>query len=45
LDSTEKLALYLEDPNHVKFVEEVIKPNIAERLALDYEMEPGKRTR
>ena len=45
LDSTEKLALYQEDPNHVKFVEEVIKPNIAERLALDYEMEPGKRTR
>jgi len=41
----EKLALYLEDPNHVKFAEEVIKPNIAERLALDYEMEPGKKTR
>jgi hypothetical protein len=45
LDSPEKLTLYLEDPNHVKFVEEVIKPNIAERLALDYEMEPGKRKR
>ena len=45
LDSTEKLTLYLEDPNHVKFVEEVIKPNTAERLALDYEMEPGKKTR
>jgi hypothetical protein len=45
LDSAEKLALYREDPNHVKFVEEVIKPNIAERLALDYEMEPGKRAR
>jgi hypothetical protein len=45
LDSTEKLALYAEDPNHMKFVEEVIKPNIAERLALDYEMEPGKRAR
>jgi hypothetical protein len=45
LDSTEKLALYRDDPNHVKFVEEVIKPNIAERLALDYEMEPGKKAR
>ena len=45
LDSMEKLALYAEDPHHVKFVEEVIKPNIAERLALDYEMEPGKRAR
>jgi hypothetical protein len=45
LDSMERLALYAEDPNHVKFGEEVIKPNIAERLALDYEMEPGKRAR
>lgn len=45
LDSAEKLALYAEDPNHVKFVEEVIKPNITERLALDYEMEPGKKLR
>jgi hypothetical protein len=45
LDSTEKLALYLEDPNHVKFVEEVIKPNITERLSLDYEMEPGRKAR
>lgn len=45
LDSAEKLVLYAEDPNHVKFVEEVIKPNITERLALDYEMEPGKKLR
>ena len=45
LDSMDKLPLYLEDPNHVKFVEEVIKPNIAERLSLDYEMEPGKKAR
>jgi stress responsive alpha/beta barrel protein len=45
VDSTEKLALYSEDPNHVKFVEEVIKPNITERLALDYEMEPGRKLR
>ena len=45
LDSAEKIVLYLEDPNHVKFVEDVIKPNITERLSLDYEMEPGKKTR
>ncbi|MFZ0710077.1 MAG: Dabb family protein [Terrimicrobiaceae bacterium] len=45
LDSIDKLPLYLEDPNHVKFVEEVIKPNIAERLSLDYEMEPGRKAR
>ena len=45
LDSIEKLPLYREDPHHVKFVEEVIKPNITERLALDYAMEPGTKTR
>ncbi len=45
LDSADKLPLYLEDPNHVKFVEEVIKPNITERLALDYQMEPGRKAR
>lgn len=45
IESTEKLALYANDPIHVKFVEEVIKPNVAERLALDYEMEPGKDVR
>ena len=45
LDSIDKLPLYLENPNHVKFVEEVIKPNIAERLSLDYEMEPGRKAR
>jgi hypothetical protein len=45
LDSIEKLPLYREDPHHVKFVEEVIKPNIEERLALDYAMEPGTKAR
>ncbi|MEI8341671.1 MAG: Dabb family protein [Verrucomicrobiota bacterium] len=41
-ESMDKLALYRDDPIHVKFVEETLKPNISERLALDYEMEPGK---
>ena len=45
IESTEKLALYMTDPNHIKFVETVIKPNITERLALDYETEPGKDIR
>jgi len=45
VENTEKLALYLADANHVKFVEQVIRPNITERLALDYEMEPGKDVR
>jgi len=41
-ESMDKLALYRDDPIHVKFVEETLKPNIRARLALDYEMEPGK---
>ena len=45
IESTEKLALYLSDPIHVKFVEEVIKPHVEERLSLDYETEPGKDVR
>lgn len=44
-ESLEKLRLYREDPIHVKFVEEVIKPYTTERLALDHEMEPGKDVR
>lgn len=44
-ESMEKLAMYAEDSIHIKFVEEVIKPLTTERLALDYEMEPGKDVR
>ena len=45
IESTDKLKMYADDPIHVKFVEEVIKPNITARLALDYEIEPGKDVR
>ena len=41
-ESMDKLALYRDDPIHLKFVEDIIKPNTTERLVLDYEMEPGK---
>src|SRR5271154_4318626 len=44
-ESMDKLALYLDDPIHLKFVEDIIKPNTTERLALDYEMEPGKEVK
>ena len=44
-ESMDKLALFLDDPVHLKFVEEIIKPNTTERLALDYEMEPGKEVK
>lgn len=42
IENLEKLSFYMTDPHHVKFVEEVIKPHVSERLALDYETEPGK---
>ena len=42
IESMDKLRAYRDDPVHLKFVEEVIKPNVVERLALDHEMEPGK---
>jgi len=45
VESMDKLAIYRDDPVHIKFVEEVIKPNTSERAAYDYEMEPGKDIR
>jgi len=44
-ESMDKLAVYMDDPIHLKYVQDVIKPNIIERLALDYETEPGKDVR
>ena len=41
-ENMEKMAIYQEDAIHIKYVEEVIKPNTTERMALDYEMDPGK---
>ena len=43
--SADRLELYRENAIHLKYVEEVIKPNTCGRLALDYEMEPGKDIR
>jgi len=37
VESKEKLALYRENAIHIKYVEEIIKPNTCARLALDYE--------
>ena len=42
VESTAKLAMCEDDPIYVKFVEEVVKPNIIHSLTLNYEMEPGK---
>jgi hypothetical protein len=41
-ESMEKFAMTQDDAIHMKFVADVIKPHIAEKLVLNYEMEPGK---
>ncbi|GAB4173176.1 MAG: hypothetical protein Fur0032_12730 [Terrimicrobiaceae bacterium] len=45
VESLEKLRRYRDDPIHIKFVEEVIKPHTVERLALDHEMDPARDVR
>ncbi|MEM7144468.1 MAG: Dabb family protein [Verrucomicrobiota bacterium] len=42
LESMDKLAAFQDDPVHVKFIEEVVKPNTTESLLVNYEMEPGR---
>lgn len=44
-ESMDKHRIFQEDPIYVKFVEEVVKPNTAEALELDFEMDPGKDVR
>lgn len=41
-ESMDKYEMYTADPIYVKYVEEVIKPNVAAALRLDFEMDPGK---
>ena len=41
-ESSDRQAIFREDPIYIKFVEESIKPMTSEYLALDYEMDPGK---
>lgn len=41
-ESMDKFEIFRDDPIYVKFVEETIKPNVAETVALDFEMDPGK---
>ena len=44
-ESMEKLAVTEDDAIYMKYVSDVIQPNTTERLALCYEMEPGKNVR
>ena len=41
-ESTDKMADYMEDPIHMKYIADIISPNTSERLSLDYETDPGK---
>lgn len=44
-DSMDKLRIFEADPIYLKYDLQVIKPNVSERLVLNYEMEPGKDVR
>ena len=44
-ESMDKLALFHEDPIYIKFVQDILQPNIKETLVLNYEMEPGKNVK
>lgn len=41
IESLEKLDAYMADPVHLRYVAEVIKPHISERLALDFQSDLG----
>lgn len=42
VESMDKLAICQDDPNYIKYREEVLKPNVAEQEATAFEMEPRK---
>ena len=41
-ESMDKFDIFRDDPIYVKFVEETVKPNVAETVALYFEMDPGR---
>lgn len=44
-ESMEKMAVTEDDAIYMKFMADIIKANTAERLTLNYEMEPNKDTK
>jgi hypothetical protein len=44
-ESMEKMQMTQEDAIYMKFVSDVLKPSVAERVVLNYEMEPGKNVK
>jgi hypothetical protein len=44
-ESMDKYEIFREDSIFVKYEADILKPNIAEALTLDFEMDPGKDVR
>jgi hypothetical protein len=44
-ESMEKMQMTQDDAIYMKFVSDVVKKHTAERLVLNYEMEPGKNVK
>lgn len=42
IESRDKLLMYRDDPNHVRFQKEVLEPNTTELVEMIYELEPNK---
>jgi Stress responsive A/B Barrel Domain len=42
-DSKERMAMFVEDPVYIKFIEETIKPNTQDSMVLDYETDPKRK--
>ena len=42
-DSKERMAMFVEDPVYIKFMEETIKPNTQGSMVLDYETDPKRK--
>jgi hypothetical protein len=45
LDSLERLKLVQQDAIYIKFLADVISPNVSEQFVASYEMEPGRSVR
>ncbi|HYF33670.1 MAG TPA: Dabb family protein [Prosthecobacter sp.] len=45
VETMDKLTICLDDPNYIKFREDVLKPNVAAQEATAFEMEPRKDPR
>lgn len=44
-ESLDKLEVFKTDPIFLKYELQTLKPNVLDRLVLNYEMEPGKDVR